>query len=64
MAGVKMPPVAKGKPMVVNVAENRDMIPTDIVEGGERKRAVVEVSKAVCQNRGLTLPSGSAWGMC
>jgi hypothetical protein len=48
--------------MVVSVAETSDLIPTGTVEQGERKRTVDEVSKAVrrCQNRGLTLPLGSA----
>jgi hypothetical protein len=34
------------KAMVVNVAESRDMIPSGMVEGGERKRTTGEVSKA------------------
>ena len=34
------------KAMVVNVAESRDMIPSGMVERGERKRTTVEVSKA------------------
>jgi hypothetical protein len=34
------------KASVVNVAEKLDTIPSGMVEGGERKRTAVEVSKA------------------
>ena len=34
------------KGMVVSVVKSRDMIPSDMVEGGERKQTVSEVSKA------------------